>query len=247
MAGHPGACARHAAWTTQTSRGSCQLQRRCSPPSPRLLRRAVARTCVAQLSAVDEGTARRRRVARLTELTSLASCAALVACGAPRWLSHSALLLVEGAYVALHAFPLLPLVTQPLAARFMAVFTTPLFFLSELVLYALLYIATPVPRTVWPAAFAAHVVAHVLYAAITAACPAWALRQNVRRVATHGGGSLQLVTAWDVMLNILNALDAAMHCLYAYLLARLLPTPAAVTLLALAAAGTVWACSTDVQ
>ena len=49
------------------------------------------------------------------------------------------------------------------------------------------------------------------------------------------------------MLNILNALDAAMHCLYAYLLARLLPTPAAVTLLALAAAGTVWACSTDVQ
>jgi hypothetical protein len=240
-------CARQAAWTT-TSRGSSRqlsgrhLRHRLPTPSAR----PVARTCVAQLSAVDEGTARRRRLARFTELSSLASCAALVACGAPRWLSHSALLLVEGAYVSLHAFPLLPLVTQPLAARFMAVYTTPRFFLSELVLYALLYIATPVPHTVWPAAFAAHVAAHVLYAGITGLFPEWALRQNVRRVTTHGGSS-PLVAAWDVLLNILNAWDAAMHCLYACVLMRLLPAPAAVTLLVLAAAGTMLACSPHVQ
>ena len=249
MAWHPGACARQQAWAPP--RRGLRLQQRCPAPSVRPLRRRTC-TSVAQLSAIDQDTRRQRRAARFAELSSLATCASLVACGAPNGLSHGALLLVEGAYVALHAFPLLPLLTQPwvrpdAVTRFLSVYTTPAFFLSELMLYALLYIGTPMLRTVWPAAFAAHVAAHVLYAAITLTWPAWALRQNIRRVALDRGGASPLVVAWDALLNVLNALDAGMHCVYSYLLARLLPAPAAMTLLVLGAAVTVWACSTQVQ
>lgn len=202
----------------------------------------------------------RRRVARAAEFRALAACACLVACGAPQALSHGALVLVEGAYVALHALPLVSLWAPsargkgttdvglldalPGARSFMDVFTTPAFFFGELVLYAVLYFGAPVTRAVLPAAFASHVVAHVVYTALSAAAPGWCVTQNVRRISVDAAGSgSALLVAWDASLNVLNALDAAMHVWYAALLSTcVVPRVAAPILFAVGVVITAAAC-----
>jgi hypothetical protein len=182
--------------------------------------------------------------ARAVEYSALAATAALAASGAPQPLLTGALLALEAGYVTLHAWPLAPL-ARPAATRvpdaaFMATFTTPGFFASELLLLALLWSASPAVRAAVPVwALGAHAAAHGVYTAVAAFAPGWALSQNVRRVS--GGASARsdaapLLSAWDATLNVLNAADLGMHAWYAAALAGALPPQVALAVAACAGA-----------
>jgi hypothetical protein len=173
-------------------------------------------------------------VARRIEYGSLAAVTALAAAGAPPAALHAALLAIEAGYVTLHAWPLAPLARPPAQrmpdAAFMAAFTQPAFFASELLLFALLWTVAPAVRAaVPPGAVAAHAAAHAVYTAVSAAAPSWALQQNVVRVAPSRAGA---AAAWDATLNVLNAADLGMHVWYACALAAALPPPLAAVLAA---------------
>jgi hypothetical protein len=192
--------------------------------------------------------ANKRRVARGVEVAGITLCFYLAVCGAPNAASHGAMLLMEGAYVALHALPLLSLrvpSVRRISGAFMDVFTTGGFFAGELLWYSVLLAGAPVIRTLPPAAFAAHVTAHVVYTAVAAVAPSWAVQQNVRRVSARESSSRSstlLLAAWDFLLNVLNALDAGMHCVYAYLLSTELPRAVAPVLFVAGAVITIAAC-----
>jgi len=194
--------------------------RRCVAARARRLRSGAVRCAVPQQPPASPSAA---QTARLAESGSLAACAALAAAGAPA--------------PVLHVWPLAPL-AQPAAQRradtaFMSTFTTPLFFASELLLFALLWAAAPAVRAAVPAAaMATHAAFHVGYTAIAALAPAWAVEQNNRRVGGGRGGPARRV--WDAGLNVLNAADFGMHAWYAAALAAALPPAVAA---AVAAAG----------
>jgi hypothetical protein len=208
--------------------------RRCVAARARRLRSGAVRCAVPQHPPAPPSAA---QTARLAESGSLAACAALAAAGAPAPVLHASLLAVEAAYAVLHVWPLAPL-AQPAAQRradtaFMSTFTTPLFFASELLLFALLWAAAPAVRAAVPAAaMATHAAFHVGYTAIAALAPAWAVEQNNRRVGGGRGGPARRV--WDAGLNVLNAADFGMHAWYAAALAAALPPAVAA---AVAAAG----------
>jgi len=172
--------------------------------------------------------------ARAADFTLLSLCAALAAAGAPPPLLSAALLVTEARLLALHAWPLLPLLSPAERAEgdpaFAAAYTTPIFFGSELLLIALLAAAPSPVRAAAPHwLLGAHCAAHAAFAAFAAAAPGWSAQQNVERVGPLRRG------AWQSALNALNAADLAAHCFYTA--ALLSAFPAAAPLAAAAAGG----------
>lgn len=92
-------------------------------------------------------------------------------------------------------------------------------------MYALLATTTPLRDMVPLAAFGAHAAFHLAYAVLSAVAPRWCIEQNVKRVS-RAPANLPL-RLWNASLNVLNAADMGMHCLYAASLAAAVPATAA--------------------
>ncbi|KAK9796684.1 hypothetical protein WJX73_008633 [Symbiochloris irregularis] len=136
---------------------------------------------------------------------------------------------LEIIYAGLHIYPLCLLaVPGPVTAEvFMQAFTKAQYFGSELSLLISLACCAPLRQAIWTLPLAVHIAFHVLYFVLTCAARPWCLQQNLDRIQErrdHARSSL-LKTLWNLLLNLLNSADAALHFWYAWVLVRLCLAP----------------------